>query len=209
MLELLEDNVTAFIVIDALDECEETKLLEHRTMIEAWNLKCTVKVLCTSRLKPDIEATLATASKINMNAAQVSENIRIYVQTKLRRSTQEGSQANITLRLMTLIVAPMGVGGGRPSLSVSNREGEKKSRRKRKIKKKKKIRKKRKIRRKGGKEDGPEDQGQVETEPNMKENVAEVNNDEKHVVIRADLAANTQGVASYGYANQGLTQELA
>lgn len=49
MPELLKDNVTVFIVIDALDECEETKVLENRTMIEAWNLKCTVNLKCTSR----------------------------------------------------------------------------------------------------------------------------------------------------------------
>lgn len=42
----------------------------------------------------------------------------------------------------------------------------------------------------------------------MKENVAEANNDEKkQVVIRAELAANAESVASFGEANEGLTQE--
>lgn len=87
MLELLKDNVTVFIIIDALDECsgrEETKLLEYLTRIEAWNLKCTVKILCTSRPEPDIETTLATTPKISMNSAQVSEDIRVYVKAKVQ-----------------------------------------------------------------------------------------------------------------------------
>jgi len=87
MLELLKDNVTIFLVIDALDECsdrEGTKLLDNLTMIEAWNLKCTVKVLCTSRPEPDVETTLATIPKISMSAAQVSEDIRMYVEAKVQ-----------------------------------------------------------------------------------------------------------------------------
>ncbi|KAF8417343.1 hypothetical protein EV426DRAFT_540433 [Tirmania nivea] len=87
MLELLKDNVTIIIIIDALDECsdrEETKLLENLTMVQAWNLKCMVKILCTSRPKPDIEAILATTPKISMSAAQVSEDIRMYVEAKVQ-----------------------------------------------------------------------------------------------------------------------------
>jgi len=87
MLELFKDNVTIFIVIDALDECsdrEEAKLLEKLTLIETWNLKCTVKILCTSRPEPDIEAALATTPKISMSATQVSDDIRMYVEAKVQ-----------------------------------------------------------------------------------------------------------------------------
>ena len=86
---LLQDTLvsprSAYIVLDALDECADRKeLLEFLCSLVKLKLPG-LRVLATSRRERDIEEHLQPIAtyNINMQSADVDEDIRLYVQSRL------------------------------------------------------------------------------------------------------------------------------
>jgi len=82
--ELVQDHQDVFLVIDALDECNERdELLSALSVIAEWNLG--MHILVTSRREADIGETLSRIgpNNVSIQSALVNNDIRAYVQERL------------------------------------------------------------------------------------------------------------------------------
>lgn len=82
--ELVEDHQSVFLLIDALDECNERdELLSTLNLIAGWRLG--MHILVTSRRESDIVETLSQIgpNNVSIQSTLVNNDIRAYVQERL------------------------------------------------------------------------------------------------------------------------------
>lgn len=82
--ELVEDHQNVFLMIDALDKCNERdELLSTLNLIAGWRLG--IHILVTSRREADIVETLSQIgpNNVSIQSALVNADIRAYVQERL------------------------------------------------------------------------------------------------------------------------------
>jgi hypothetical protein len=70
LFSLIDKFRYVYVVIDALDECDETRGSRTRFIKELLKLPAKVRLLCTSRHLGDIEKQFATASRLEIRASK-------------------------------------------------------------------------------------------------------------------------------------------
>jgi hypothetical protein len=88
--ELLRSELTscsrAFIVVDALDECNETNGTRSRLIAELLSLPPTAYLLVTSRHVLSIEDTLNQSSRLEIRASDT--DVRIYLENRIQEKSR-------------------------------------------------------------------------------------------------------------------------
>jgi hypothetical protein len=84
---MLQDNVKAFVVLDALDECtDRDNLMKFLVEISGWT-DIRLQLLCTSRKEREIEEAFEEVelSQVSVQSSEINGDIDMYIRARLQK----------------------------------------------------------------------------------------------------------------------------
>lgn len=81
---LIQNHDQSFIVLDALDECEQKRFEILSFFKEFLGLPCSVKIFVSARVEQDIEDHLRSWKIVKLNEALTRQDLELYVENTIR-----------------------------------------------------------------------------------------------------------------------------